>query len=49
MTFMECLITLLPFALVPLFIFGVLYPAAMVIWYKLSESELTVREILRRI
>lgn len=46
---MECFLTLLPLVLVPFFVFGVLYPVAMVIWYKLSGSELTVREILRRI
>lgn len=49
MTFWECFIRLLPFALGIFFLFGVIYPVSMVIWYKLSGSELSVREILKQI
>lgn len=43
-------ILLLFFTLVGVgFIFGVIYPLSMVIWYKLSGSKMTIREILRRI
>ena len=49
MTYIECFFVLSLFAIGLAFIFGVAYPAVMVIWYKLSGSELSVNEILRRI
>lgn len=49
MSYIECFIKLLPFALGFCFVFGVVYPVAMVIWYKLTGSELSVREILKQI
>lgn len=49
MTYAECFLVLSIFAACLAFFFGVVYPMAMVMWYKLSGSELSVKEILRRI
>lgn len=49
MTYIECFLIISAFGLGIVGLFGVGYPLAMVIWYKLTGSELSVREILRRI
>ena len=49
MTYMECFLVLCALGAIPGFLFGFVYPAAMVIWYKLAGSGLSVKEILKQI
>ena len=49
MTFWQGFISLMPFVLAAVLIFGAGYPLAMVMWYKLRGSGLSIREILKRI
>ncbi|MBQ7119854.1 MAG: hypothetical protein IJO09_06530 [Oscillospiraceae bacterium] len=49
MTFMQCFIKLLPYAIGLCSLFGIIYPISMIILYKLSGSGISIREILRRI
>lgn len=49
MTFWQCFISLMPFVAAAVLVFGVVYPAVMVVIYKASGSRLSIREILKRI
>ena len=49
MSFWECFWSLMPYVAGLVIFFGVIYPAAMVIMYKLAGSKLSVREILKKI
>jgi hypothetical protein len=49
MTFWQCFISLMPFVLAAGLFFGVVYPAVMIVIYKLGGSRLSIREIMKRI
>ncbi len=49
MTFWDCFIKLQYFVILIGVLFGVVYPAVMVVLYKLAGSKLSIKEILRRI
>lgn len=49
MTFWECFFIICRFGLGLVALFGVIYPAVMILGHKTFGSKLTVREILRKI
>lgn len=49
MTGLECFFILCLFGLGLVALFGVIYPAVMIICHKMFGGKLTMREILRRI
>jgi|GEM_PF-2246118 len=49
MSYIECFLMMCAFGAGIGVVFGVLYPLAMVAYYKITKSGLTVREILKRI